>query len=83
MTGHDPFDARPDAALGRLLREHLDAGDDAAFRARIEGALRSEADSSWTVLARWEREAFVETTEQGFVVRDAARLRTEMLSSSG
>lgn len=30
------------------------------------------------VLARWEREAFVETSERGFVVRDPARLRSEM-----
>jgi hypothetical protein len=59
MTGHDPFDATPDAALGRLLREHLDAGGDAAFAARMRAALGAEADSSWTVLARWARPGLV------------------------
>lgn len=31
------------------------------------------------VLARWEREAFIETCEGGFVVRDSARLGAEMI----
>ncbi len=55
MIGHDPFDAQPDAALGRLLREHLDAGDDGAFVARVRGMLASERDTSWDVLTRWAR----------------------------
>ncbi|MBA2627775.1 MAG: hypothetical protein H0U85_07160 [Gemmatimonadales bacterium] len=56
MTLHDPFDSRPDAALGRLLREHLDAGDDAAFVARVRAAVRKTGrDTSWDVLTRWAR----------------------------
>lgn len=38
---------------------------------RVETAIR--------VLARWEREAFVETSEAGFVVRDPSRLQAEMI----
>lgn len=59
MTGHDPFEATRDAALGRLLREHLDPGDDAQFVARVRAALRSERDTSWDVLARWARPGLV------------------------
>ena len=55
MTAHDPFESAPDAALGRLLREHLSAGDDDRFAARIRAAVWAERDSSWDVLARWAR----------------------------
>ena len=59
MTGHDPFDATPDLALGRLLREHLDAGNDAQFVARVRAALGARPDTSWDVLARWARPGLV------------------------
>jgi hypothetical protein len=59
MTGHDPFDAAPDAALGRLLREHLDAGDDASFLARLRSAITAERATSWDVLAGWARPGLV------------------------
>jgi hypothetical protein len=57
---HDPFDSRPDAALGQLLREHLGADDDAAFAARVRAALAAAPApaarrSSWDVLAAWAR----------------------------
>ncbi len=59
MTGHDPFDATPDVALGRLLREHLDAGDDAPFLARLRSAITAERSTSWDVLAGWARPGLV------------------------
>lgn len=55
MTAHDPFESGPDVALGRLLREHLDAGDDARFIARVRAALLTEPVTSWDILARWAR----------------------------
>ncbi len=55
MTAHDPFESDPDVALGRLLREHLDAGDEGRFVARVRAALLAERDTSWDVLARWAR----------------------------
>ena len=53
-----PFDHRPDPMLGAALRHALEAGDDAAFVARV--LARSEEASaaavSWdAVLARWAR----------------------------
>ena len=59
MTGHDPFEATQDVALGRLLREHLDAGDEASFVARVRSAVAAERDTSWDVLARWARPGLV------------------------
>ena len=59
MTGHDPFEATRDAALGRLLREHLDPGGDAQFAARVRAVVKSERDTSWDVLARWARPGLV------------------------
>jgi hypothetical protein len=59
MTAHDPFDATPDLALGRLLREHLSGADDAGFVARVRAAILAERDSSWDVLARWLRPGLV------------------------
>ncbi len=53
MTTPEPFDAGPDEALGRLLREHLDPGDHEAFVARVVAAWR--AAPVWEVLARWTR----------------------------
>ena len=41
MMVHDSFDHRPDPVIGRLLREHLRAGDEAAFVARMRQALRA------------------------------------------
>ncbi|MEO8226526.1 MAG: hypothetical protein ABI637_03795 [Gemmatimonadota bacterium] len=56
MTPHEPFEARPDAVLGRLIREHLESGDDGAFVARVRAAVSAaERDTSWDVLARWVR----------------------------
>jgi hypothetical protein len=60
---HDPFDPRPDAELGQLLRAHLAADDDAAFAARVRAALATvpgprrstRRPSSWDVLAAWAR----------------------------
>lgn len=59
MTEHDPFDATPDVALGRLLREHLDAGEDAPFLARLRSAVAAERATSWDVLAEWARPGLV------------------------
>lgn len=59
MTGHDPFDATQDVALGRLLREHLDAGNEASFVARVRSAIAADRDTSWDVLARWARPGLV------------------------
>ena len=54
-----PFDARPDEALGRLLREHLSGADSAAFAARVRAAIALEGDTAWDVLARWTRPGLV------------------------
>ena len=40
MKDFDSFDHRPDAALGRLLREHLVQGDDQDFLVRMQAAAR-------------------------------------------
>jgi len=63
MTTQDSFDHRPDPTIGRLLREHLDTGNnDAAFVARVREAARRarRADRSgnvaeWDLLAGWFR----------------------------
>ena len=45
-----------DEALGRLLREALGSGDDAAFAARVMAAVAREPhDGTWDVLAHWLR----------------------------
>ena len=54
MTTKDPFDSRPDPALGARLRECLDAGNHAAFVARVRARLPRSA-SQWETLARWAR----------------------------
>lgn len=62
MTQHsfeNPFDAKPDAELGHLLRECLEAPDPDAFAARVRAAIGAEprvaSEGSWEVLARWAR----------------------------
>lgn len=54
MTSIDPFDSRPDPVLGARLRECLDAGDDAAFAARVRARL-PRLSSQWDTLAQWAR----------------------------
>jgi hypothetical protein len=55
----NPFDAKPDAELGHLLRECLEAPDPDAFAARVRAAIgaepRAEREGSWEILARWAR----------------------------
>ena len=63
MTLHDSFDHRPDATIGRLLRDHLNPDDDGtAFVARVRTALRLGRDAervgravAWDFLAGWFR----------------------------
>lgn len=60
MTDFNPFNAAPDPALGRVLREELTAADPAGFVARVRAAiLRDQPDSAWDVLARWTRPGIV------------------------
>lgn len=54
MTSIDPFDSRPDPVLGARLRDCLDAGDNAAFAARVRARLPL-VTSQWETLARWAR----------------------------
>ena len=55
MTGPmTPFDHRPDARLGEALRAALDAGDQAAFVARVLAAAARPARTV-EVLAAWAR----------------------------
>jgi hypothetical protein len=55
MMPGDSFDSRPDPTLGKLLRDHLDAGGDhAAFAARVRERLL-DPGTFWEVLARWAR----------------------------
>ena len=57
MTEHLSFDAGPDPELGAALRAALDAGNDAAFVARVEAALTA-APARWEVLGgAWSRPA--------------------------
>ena len=59
MMVRDSFDHRPDPVIGRLLREHLSAADDAAFVARVRQALRAggrpqrPSSGEWDLLAGW------------------------------
>ena len=51
-----PDQPAPDQALGRLLRESLEAEGAGAFVARVRQAIRLERrDSAIEVLARWTR----------------------------
>jgi hypothetical protein len=57
---HDSFDHRPDPTIGQLLREHLSAGDDAAFVARVRHAAHrarpgGRPAGEWDLLAGWFR----------------------------
>src|SRR5437773_11357787 len=55
MTGPmTPFDHRPDTRLGEALRAALDAGDQAAFVARVLAAAARPARTGG-VLAAWAR----------------------------
>jgi hypothetical protein len=54
MTSIDPFDSRPDPALGARLRACLDADDNASFAARVCARL-PRSGSQWETLARWAR----------------------------
>ena len=50
------FDSRPDAALGRLLRDTLEPAHHAAFVGRIGARIRAEArETAWDILAGWAR----------------------------
>jgi hypothetical protein len=53
MSGN-PFDTGRDEPLGRLLRQHLEADDEAGFVARVRRALPAPR-TSWDVLAEWSR----------------------------
>ena len=56
MTTPDPFEHRPDPAVGQLLRSAFDTPDPAGFAARvIAGLRRPPRETSWDVLARWAR----------------------------
>lgn len=52
-----PFDHRPDRALGHVLRDALDPGDDGvAFVTRVLAHVERIGAQSWdAVLARWAR----------------------------
>ncbi len=51
-----PFDHRPDAVLGKALREALDPGDAPAIIARVLARAEHVRVASWdAVLARWAR----------------------------
>ena len=51
------FSGERDAALGALLREALDAPDQAAFAARVRAELATPG--AWDFLARWARPGLV------------------------
>jgi len=63
MNVHDSFDHRPDALIGRMLRDHLNPEDDgSAFVARVREAVRRGRESAGAarvvacdLLARWFR----------------------------
>jgi hypothetical protein len=64
MPDTSPFDHRPDAELGSVLRQALDAGDDTAFvRGVLAGfdGMHAEAMPGqwWTVLTAWARPGLV------------------------
>jgi anti-sigma-K factor RskA len=75
-----------DPELGALLRAAFDDGADAAFAARVRGALVQERrDGTWDVLAHWLRPGLAAAAAIMFAVlvglqfspvRDAARLET-------
>ncbi len=54
MSLGEEFDAGPDPVLGRMLRERYDAGDSAAFAARVMARLPRRGDL-WDVLATWAK----------------------------
>lgn len=62
MTAHDPFDHRPDATIGALLRDHLGVEDHEVFVVRMKAAarrgirqFRPAAVREWDLLAGWFR----------------------------
>jgi hypothetical protein len=51
-----PFDAEPDAELGRLLRERLTGAEPEAFLRRLRLVVAATpAGDEWDVLAAWAR----------------------------
>ncbi len=55
-----PFDVRPDAALGDLLRKHLTGSDVSLFRERMLRALADAHPATpWDQLARWARPGLI------------------------
>lgn len=55
-----PFDQRPDAALGDLLRKHLTGSDVSLFRERMLQALAEATPATpWDQLARWARPGLI------------------------
>jgi len=57
---HSPFDHRPWRALGRVLREVLDTGDNRVFVARVMAEIRALdvrpfRSDWWEVLGAWAR----------------------------
>jgi hypothetical protein len=50
----NPFDHERDAALGDILRRHLEPEDHAGFVRTVMLKVQS-ADTSWEVLSRWAR----------------------------
>jgi len=64
MPSTSPFDHEPDTDLGRVLREALTLGDDAAFSRRVAAAAEAvygerSPGQWWTVLTVWARPGLV------------------------
>lgn len=52
----NPFDHERDAELGAILRAHLDAGDHAAFAARVRQGLSAKVNvGPFEILSGWLR----------------------------
>ena len=49
----------PDPELGAALRRALDAGDEAAFVARVQAALATARPRTWDILEQWARRGLV------------------------
>ena len=54
-----PFVHTPDPELGAALRRALDAGDEAAFVARVRAALGTARPCTWDILDQWARRGLV------------------------
>jgi hypothetical protein len=54
MPEPSSFSRQPDRAMGAMLRDVLDEGNDPAFLARVRLAVaQAGRETSWDVLARW------------------------------